>query len=252
MTIFDVIVLLFAGFLAGVMNAIAGGGTLITFPAMISTGLSPLTANASSALAVWPGHAVAAPAAWRSVRGGSRGLIVRVCVALVGGTVGASLLLLTGERLFAVLVPWLLLTATLLFAFGPQLQKLSSSRSNSSALSPMVLTLEFAASIYGGYFGAGLGILLMAMLIILEQQDLRAANALKNLLASIVTSIAVVIFIVTGAVSWQHATPALVGALIGGVFGARIAERVPTKALRAAIIGFGFVLTTHFMIQGYW
>lgn len=246
------LILLVAGFIAGIVNAVAGGGTFFTFPALMSAGLPPVVANASSALAVWPGHAAAVPASWRNLASARRGLLARCAVALAGGLVGAALLLLTDDRLFTSLVPWLLLLATLLFAAGPRLREWTPPPRSGPVRSPRLgLAVEFLVSIYGGYFGAGLGILLMVTLALVGRDDLREANALKNLLGSVVTSIAVVTFVAAGAISWPHALPTFAGAVLGGIVGARAAQRVPAAWLRFAVVVVGAALTLHFMVRVY-
>ncbi len=246
------LLLVSAGFIAGMINAIAGGGTFFTFPALLSVGLPPVIANATSALAVWPGHAAAVPVAWRTLASVGRGLPIRCALALTGGLVGAGLLLLTADRVFTALVPWLMLLATLLFAAGPKLRMwLPPLRRGGGRLAPLGLVMEFVVSVYGGYFGAGLGVLLIATLSLSGYEDLREANALKNLLASIVSSVAVLTFVLAGAISWPHALPALGGAIIGGALGARAAQRVPATWLRLGVIAFGAALTLHFMARVY-
>lgn len=248
------LILLFgAGLLAGLVNAVAGGGTFFTFPALVSVGLPPVIANATSALAVWPGHAAAVPAAWASLSPARAGLPLRCGVALAGGLAGSALLLATDDRLFTALVPWLLFVATALFAAGPRLRRwvpaLASGPGGRAA--PAALAVELAVAVYGGYFGAGLGVLLMATLALVGHDDVREAAALKNLLASVVTSIAVVLFVVAGAISWPHALPALAGAVLGGVLGARLAQRLPAIWLRRAVVAVGAALTVVFMVRAY-
>jgi hypothetical protein len=166
---------------------------------------------------------------------------------------GAWLLLLTGDRIFAVLVPWLLLCATMLFALGPRLRAFmpQARGGEGRGLAPLGLCVEFAFAVYGGYFGAGLGVLLMACLALLGHDDLREANALKNLLASVVTSIAVVAFIAAGVIAWSQTLCVLAGAVVGGVIGARVAQRLSPIWLRRSVITVGSILTLHFMWRAY-
>ncbi len=254
MTLSEAALLLFAGLAAGGVNAIAGGGTFFTFPAMLAIGLPPVMANASSAVAVWPGHAMAIPAYWQRLRQIPGSLALRCLIALLGGLAGAALLLLTGDRLFAGLVPWLLLFATLLFAFGARLRQWLPRRAPIAAgkRSPAAYFSEFLFTIYGGYFGAGLGVLLLASLSLLGHDDLQEANALKNLLATVVTSIAVVAFAVAGAVHWPATLITLAGAVAGGYLGARLIQRISAVWLRRGVIAFGSVLTLFFFYQLYW
>ncbi len=241
------LVLIGAGILGGGANAIAGGGTFFTFPAMIATGLDPLTANASNAVAIYPGHAAAVPAYRRELRALGPRLLTRGLVAGAGGLIGAGLLIATGEAIFTSLVPWLLLLATLIFWASGQLYRLTkAARIDSPA---MVLAIQFVFSVYGGYFGAGLGVLLMAALTLIGVSDVQSANAQKNFLATVITTISVGIFIAAGVVAWPATLAVLVGATIGGYFGARLARRIPGKALRLCIVAFGFFLSAYYFFK---
>lgn len=241
----SILIFLFgAGILGGGVNAIAGGGTFFTFPAMIAAGLDPLTANASNAVAIYPGHAAAVPAYREELRAAGRPLILRSAIVALGGLIGAGLLLRTGSVAFAGLVPWLVLAATLLFAFGPALAALSAKiRSESRWLTGGV---EFLFAVYGGYFGAGLGVLLMAALTIIGIRDVQMGNAQKNWLATIVTTISVSVFAIAGAVAWPQTLAVLSGAVIGGYGGARMARRIPAAALRIVVICVGLGLSGYY------
>jgi len=236
--------LFLAGIVGGAVNAVAGGGTFFTFPAMILSGLDPLTANASNAVAIYPGHAAAVPAYRKELRAAGRPLIVRSAIVATGGLLGAGLLLQTGSVAFEGLVPWLLLSATLLFAFGPLLASISARHRLESRWATGCV--EFLFAIYGGYFGAGLGILLMAALTIIGIRDVQLANAQKNWLATIITTISVAVFSIAGAVAWPQTIAVLLGALIGGYFGARLARRIPADALRVVVILVGLVLSGYY------
>lgn len=239
-----------AGLLAGGANAIAGGGTFFSFPMFMAAGLPPVVANASNAVAVWPGHALATIGYRRELLGLKGGLLVASAVAAIGGAVGAWLLARIGNASFLELVPWLLLAATLLFALGP-------------ALNRWIRTVEvtslgiggqagiFVFSVYGGFFGAGLGIMLMAGLMILGVQDPQRNNALKNMLATVVTSIGVVVLALTGLVAWPHTACALAGAVAGGVGGTKVARHIPVSWLRAAVISVGLMLSAHYFFKLY-
>ncbi|SDU43129.1 sulfite exporter TauE/SafE family protein [Stappia sp. ES.058] len=242
-----IIVFLFlAGIIGGGVNAIAGGGTFFTFPALIAAGLDPLTANASNAVAIYPGHAAAVPAYKEELKAAGRPLILRSAIVALGGLLGAGLLLQTGSVAFEGLVPWLLLAATLLFAFGPALAS-ASARLQSGSLW-LTSGVEFLFAVYGGYFGAGLGVLLMAALTIIGVRDIQMANAQKNWLATIITSISVLVFAIAGAVAWLQASAVLFGALIGGYGGARVARRIPGGALRVVVIGVGLALSAYYFV----
>lgn len=243
--------LLLAGLMAGAVNAIAGGGVLFTFPAFLAVGVPPVAASASSAVAVWPGHAAALPAYRDRLRNMRAGLPVRCGIALLGGLAGAALLLLTGDRLFSTLVPWLLLFSTLLFAFGHRLRALLPRQSTAGARSAAALAAEFAFAVYGGYFGGGLGVLLLAALSLMGHDDLHDANALKNLLGTVISSVAVATFIMAGVVAWGPTLVTLTGAIAGGFMGARLAQRVSATWLRRGVVGIGAVLTIRFFWSAY-
>jgi|SRR5690606_19315712 len=240
--------LLGTGLVAGLCNALAGGGTFFTFPAFLGAGLPPVVANASNAIAVWPGHAFAAfgyRAELSAFRGRLRGAI---CAALAGGVCGALLLVVIENDTFERLIPLLLLAATLLFAAGDRLNRRLAARSRGAgdAAGALELACLFAFSLYGGFFGAGLGVILMAGLLMLGVADLELNNALKNLLGAAITSVAVVVFAVSGLVSWPHTLLGLAGAAAGGLIGARVARHLSPRWLRRIVIGVGLSLSVHY------
>ena len=249
-----IIALLFgAGVLGGVANAIAGGATLITFPAMLAAGLPPITANASNAVAVTPGHLIAAIADRGKLPPFGMRFLALTVVATGGGAIGAVLLLLTPGQVFLVLVPALIGLATLLFALAPRIQgKLASRRTGASEGTPPIASAGFAlASVYGGYFGAGLGVMMMAILSIITPHELRSVNAMKNLLSTAVGVATVAIFIGSGAVSWPETLVMLAGAVAGGFAGGRLVQVLPAKWVRAAVIAIGAVITIVYAAR-YW
>lgn len=240
----DLFLLATAGVFGGAVNAIAGGGTFFTFPALIASGLDPLTANASNAVAIYPGHAAAVPAYRAELRQSADGLTRRCLIAAAGGLAGASLLLWAGNAVFTGLVPWLLLAATLLFAGGPAIGRLAE---RMKVTSPVVRdAIEFLFAVYGGYFGAGLGVLLMAALTIVGVRDVQIANAQKNLLATLITTISVAIFIAAGIVAWPQTLVVLAGAIVGGYCGARLARYIPARWLRFVVIATGLALSVYY------
>jgi uncharacterized membrane protein YfcA len=241
-----------AGIAGGVANAIAGGATLITFPAMLAVGLPPVIANASNAVAVTPGHLVAAISdraklpPWRST-------IIPLIGSVIGGVAGAVLLLWTSERVFLLLVPALIASATLIFAFARPLQNAIRSvfgepKTDEAPTRPLWLGL---VSVYGGYFGAGLGIMLMAVLSITGREQLRTANALKNLFSTGVSLATLIIFWAQGVISWPHTLVMLAGAVIGGFTGGQLIRVLPPKAVRAIIITVGTGMTALYAWR-YW
>lgn len=247
------LLLLAAGGAGGVINALAGGATLITFPAMLAAGLPAVIANASNAVAISPGHLIAALADRGKLPPPTRRTISFVAVSTVAGAVGAGVLLLLPERLFVLPVPALIAFATLLFAFAPQIQAWTVRHQKAAALpstgaSSAVLGL---ACVYGGFFGAGLGVILTAVLSITEPNDIRAVKALKNLLATCVSLAATLIFIVQGAVRWPETSVMLLGAMIGGYAGGHLIRILPARIVRQFVIAAGALMTVIYAAR-YW
>ncbi len=230
------------GLLSGGINAVVGGGTFFSFPVLLAFGLPPVIANATSTVALWPASAMAARAYLPELKRVREVLLLRAVVAFVGGTVGAFLLLASGNALFFSLVPWLLAGATLLFAFAKPLvrQVAKFSRRANAAL---MLGLQFLFAIYGGYFGAGVGILFMAALALGGESNAQIANAQKNLLATCINGAAVAIFVARSAVNWPVAIAVMAGAIVGGYCGARAARSIPADWLRVIVIIVGCVLS---------
>jgi uncharacterized membrane protein YfcA len=239
-----------AAALGAMMNAVAGGGTLITFPALVALGVPPITANATSTVALWPGT-IASMWGYRRELGGARRWALAFAVpSFAGGIVGALLLLQTPEKRFAAIVPWLILGATTLFIAQRPLMKLlaqhgSVRRAISGAdghlLPPSAsfLIYQFAVSIYGGYFGAGAGILMLAALGLMGLTNIHQMNGLKNWGGGVMNLVAVVIFTLSGVVNWPIAAAMAVGAGIGGIGGSLLAQRVGQTWVRRAIVTIG-------------
>lgn len=243
----NIVILVGAGFVGGIMNALAGGATLLTFPAMLLTGLPPVVATASNALAVTPGHTMAAIAD-RAMVPRDRSVVVGLVLATTGGLAGAVLLLSTSERFFTLLVPLLIAAATILFALGPRLQKLTASHSHTSGARSVWL---LPVSTYGGYFGAGLGVMLLALLTLTGKEPLRTLNALKNLYATVAALAGVVIFTLSGTIDWPSTLVMLVGALAGGFAGGKLIGVLPAHVVRGAIVALGTVMTIAYAWR-YW
>ncbi|MCJ2122220.1 sulfite exporter TauE/SafE family protein [Methylobacterium sp. J-077] len=240
-----------AGVAGGVINAVAGGATLITFPAMLQVGLPPVIANASNAVAILPGHLIAAiadPGRWPPLN--SR-LAWLAAASLFGGMSGALLLLWLPESLFTVPVPALIAFATLLFAFAPTIQARQTKRGLRPIAALTGPAMIGAASIYGGFFGAGLGVILTALLSIIVSQDIRTVKVLKNLLATIVGVSSTVIFIAQGVISWPQTFIMLLGALVGGFMGGYLIKILPTEYVRRVVIVAGCLMSITYGIK-YW
>lgn len=238
-----------AAFLGGALNALAGGGTFLTFPALtVFAGLPPIAANATSAVSALPGYLGSVAGSHRdlaSVHG--VGVRTLVATAAVGGSVGAGLLLLTPAPLFRGLIPWLLLAATALFALGP---RLTTARHETTPVGKVaVLSPLLAVSIYGGYFNGGLGILLLAAFGLLGLSSLPTMSALKNLMSAVLASFSVVIFAAGGIVAWREAAVMAVASLAGGYVGARVTRRLPRIVLRVVVVGTGLTMTVLFFLR---
>jgi uncharacterized protein len=229
-----------AGLAGGVANAMAGGATLITFPAMLASGLPPIVANASNAVAVTPGHVVAALADRARLPRLDRALVLGLAASLLGGALGAFLLLATPERLFTLLVPALIGIATLVFALGRNIRSGVVDGARSDGLRSALLV---PMSVYGGYFGGGSGVMYLAVLVVTGREDVRQANVLKNLLASVVSAVTIAIFVMQGIVSWPETTVMLVGAMLGGFLGGRLIAVLNPTTVRAIVVSVGTVIT---------
>ena len=255
MSAFDIALLIAAGLFGGAGNALAGGGTFFTFPAMLETGLSAVVANASNAVALYPGRFPSVYAGKRELLQMRSRLARAVIIAAVGSLAGAWLLLVTKERVFASLIPWLLLFATLLFALGGRLvvamQRLKPKRGGRGVGVVLGLVFEAAVAVYGGYFGAGAAFMAMAGNAMMGISDVRQNVALKNLVITVMTTVSVVTFVVAGAVAWHETLAMMAGALPGGYFGARLAQRLDPVKLRGFILAVGAALTVYYFVKVY-
>ncbi len=235
---------------AGVLNAIAGGGTFLTFPALVWAGVPPIAANATSALAVCPGYLGSAAGFRQELAALPRALLLReVGLSALGGVAGALLLLVTPAKVFAGVVPWLLLFATALFAAGPWLARWAGQTQDEvhgSGLARWRHLGLLAVAVYGGYFNGGLGILLMALYLLCGEQRLNTVNALKNLNSFVLSVVSVIAFAIGGAIVWPQGLLMAVFATIGGFAGARLAKRLPVRVVRAIVIVTGLVMSALF------
>jgi hypothetical protein len=230
------------------LNSVAGGGSFLSFPALIFAGVPPISANATNNAALWVGTIGSARGYREDVRE-YRSLLRPVLIASAAGSlIGASLLLLTPQALFVHLIPWLLLFATMLFAVSPLL-KHRPNREPGHA--PWQIVAQFAVAIYGGYFGAGMGIMMLAVLAFSGLPNLNAQNAIKNVLAVVINGVAVVPFVIARIVDWRFAVPMAVLALAGGYFGARLFRKVSQPVSRAVIIVIGVGMTMVFFARSF-
>ncbi|HJV26293.1 MAG TPA: sulfite exporter TauE/SafE family protein [Aromatoleum sp.] len=252
----DMLVIGTAAAMAGAMNSVAGGGTFFSFPALLAIGVPPVIANASNAVALWPASLSSAWAYRHELARFSKGLPALSAVALIGGIAGGLLLLSTKDATFSKLIPWLLLIATAMFAGSGRISALLNrlrqrAEEGPSHASAGGLLFQLAVSVYGGFFGAGMGIVMIAALAIQGHRDIHDINALKNWLSAIIYSVAVVTFVIAGAVSWPHTLVMIATAAIGGYWGAVGARKVPAVWLRRFIIAVGSVLTTYYFCKTY-
>jgi uncharacterized membrane protein YfcA len=251
MTIGQALILFFAAVLGSTLNSVAGGGTFITFPTLIFTGIPSINANATSAVALWPGSVASARAYATSLKISRRLLALLIAVSVAGGLVGAFVLLRTPQATFQRLIPYLLLVATVLFAFGPYItawvRKHTSSLGAPQWVSAVgVALLQFVVAAYGGFFGGGMSILILSGLSLLNLGTIHTMNAVKNLLAVFVNGAAVIYFVIRGAVFWPQALVMVVGAIVGGYGAGVYAQRLDPKLVRWFVIITGCVLIVYF------
>lgn len=249
MDITQILVLVVIGIGGGAWNAVAGGASLLTFPALMAAGLPPVVANATNFLGLLPSNAAALPAYREELRGLGRELRPLILVSGAGAIVGSLLLVVSDPQTFVALIPALIFTATLLFAFGDKVRALLLSSASAKTSRGIVYTSLFVASIYGGYFGAGLGFILLAVAQILGHDDFHVANSIKNLLATTFTILSIAVFGLGGLIDWTAAVAMMVGATVGGYLGGRYAKRVNQKLLRATVIMFGLVLSVVYLLR---
>ncbi len=242
--------LLLSASAAGVINTLAGGGTLLTFPSLRAAGLSEVVANSTSTVALVPGSVAGAWGFRRELRGTGPWLALLIGPSLLGGLGGSLLLTRLPNHYFAALVPWLLLTASLLFLAQPYLTRALPARTADSLPSPWlcgaVVVFQFFVAVYGGYFGAGIGILMLTSLGLMGLGDIHRMNAVKTLLASFINGVSVVVFVVEGTVEWRYALPMAVGAIAGGYAGAHLGRALPRVAVRWFVILLGLGLSAYY------
>jgi len=243
------LLLVVAAFGAGVLNAVAGGGSFLTFPALVFTGVPPIVANATSALAVSPGYAGSTLGFKTELQALPRRRLQReMGISALGGVLGALLLLVTPASVFVGLVPALLLFATLLFAIGPSLAARSAQGAETRD-NPWREPGLLAVAIYGGYFNGGLGILLMALYTLTGEARIHTVNALKNLNSLVLSLLSVVAFVLAGAIAWPQGLAMMVAATLGGFWGARWSKRVPVVWVRRGVIATGLVMSAVFFAR---
>ncbi len=237
-----------AGVIAGAINAIAGGGTLISFPTLLWIGRDPIMANATNTVAIWPGSLAGAYGFRRELATARRWLLLLILPSLAGGALGGWMLLRTPTSTFERIVPLLILGATILLALQEIITKrlgiLAHAHENPTrGWVAFVFVFQFLVGLYGGYFGAGMGILMLAALGLIGLTDMHQMNGLKNVLAVCINGIAAIYFALSGAVVWRDVLVLALGTIVGGFLGARIAHRFGRTFVRRAVVAIGIVMT---------
>lgn len=241
----DAALLFFAGLVGGILNAVAGGGTFVTFPALVFTGVPPVAANATSTVAALPGYLASAIAFRGDIRRIREAPMRRLTLwTMIGGAIGSGLLLVSSNKAFSILVPFLLLAATLIFVFSAEVRRLASRWR--SVVKPFGLGVLVPVAVYGGYFNGGLGIVILAMCAMWGMTDLHAMNGLKCWLSFALAVVAVAVFAAGGAVAWGPAAVMAAGTIVGGYAGAPLARLIPLAVLRRLIAAIGFGMTAIF------
>lgn len=249
----DLLLAAAAALVAGAINALAGGGTLVTFPALLALGVPAVVANVTNTVALCPGYVGGTLAQKADLRGQGPRLRRLLPAAALGGVLGGWLLLESGEKLFRGLVPWLILLASLLLAgqgrvrawLGRRLGHGGDERLERATWLPVGL-----AAVYGGYFGAGLSVIVLAALGLSARESLTRLNAAKQAIALVVNAAAAVFFLFSGQVAWSFAAVMAVGALVGGALGGRLAGRLPPTALRWTVVGLGLAVAAVYFARG--
>ncbi|MBI2678103.1 MAG: sulfite exporter TauE/SafE family protein [Candidatus Koribacter versatilis] len=250
------ILLFFAAVVAGVINSVAGGGGFVAFPALVFAGIPPINANATNTVALWPGTVAASGAYRRELRHKTQWLAMLplFAVSLFGAVLGAILLLKTPQPTFMRIIPWLLLGATTLFIFGGRISSYIRARmqqhQRADALHLAGITvLQLITSVYIGYFGAGAGMIMLALFALMGMENIHNMNAFKTVVASLANGVAVITFIVAGAVAWPQAVVMIAGAAIGGYGGAYFAQKLDPVAVRRVVIAIGLAMTAYFFVH---
>jgi uncharacterized protein len=254
LTLQTILFLFFAGVLGGALNSVAGGGSFVAFPALLWTGVPPIPANATNTIALWTGAAASGGAYRKRLDVARRVMAPLLTASLLGGLAGALLLLKTPAHTFMRVLPWLTLGATLLFAFGKKIAGGRRSVIEHETTTRALLFATFfqlAVGVYGGYFGGGMGIVMLAMLAALGMTDIHAMNALKSVMGFVINGVAVVTFIVARAVDWKHGTMMILGAIAGGYLGAHYAMKTPQAWVRNFVVLVGAGMTVYFFWKSY-
>ncbi len=236
---------------AGVLNAVAGGGSFLTFPTLLFVGIPSIRANATNTIALWPGVVAGIGAYLKEVRSQVSRLIPMGIISMLGGGIGAWLLLHIQETTFSHMIPYLMLIATAIFASSGVINGWLRSQNKPALAGSLwaILIFQFLIAIYGGFFGGGIGIMMLALLSVSGFENMNRMNAVKLTLNALINGVAVIMFIAAGAVEWAAAVVMIVGAILGGYGGARLAQRVDQKWVRRFVVGVGTLLTVYFFFK---
>jgi uncharacterized membrane protein YfcA len=248
------IILFLAALVAGAINSVAGGGSFISFPALLFIGMPPVNANATNTVALWPGQPASVGAYRGEFKNLSRAIVIPLVITgVIGGLLGAWVLLKTPQTTFMRLVPWLILVATVIFMLSGRITRWVRQRSEHSGHSEFAtgrgVLLQLFIAFYIGYFGAGAGILILAVLALLGMDQIHTMNALKALLTTVSNGVAAVLFAFSHAVYWPEAILMIVASMLGGYFGAYFAQKTKPENVRAMVIVIGFALTVYFFAR---
>jgi uncharacterized membrane protein YfcA len=238
-----------AAAIGGAINSVAGGGSFVAFPALLFAGVPAVPANATNTIALWPGSVASAVAYRRELGEVRRELVPLGFASLIGGVVGSILLLRTSDHTFVLLIPWLLLFATVLFSFGGAVTRKLTGGAQASL--GVAVGSQLFISLYGGYFGGGMGIMMLAVLSLLGMKDIHRMNSLKAVLGTLVNGVAVVAFVIAGAVAWAPGGVMIVGGIAGGYAGAAVARQVDPKIVRRIVLAVAWTMTGYFFLRTY-
>lgn len=244
----QLVFLVLAGLVAGAVNAVAGGGSLLVFPALLAVGLNPLAANVTNSVAQWPGYVGIVAGNRRELRGQRRRIVTTSIAAALGSVVGCILLLTLPASVFDAVVPVLVIAASVLMALGPRIKRWIGTPEEGARDRVWLLPVMFLAGIYGGYFGGALGVILISTLSLLAHDRLVRLNALKGVLSLVAASVTVVIFALRAPVDWLAVAVLAPTTLIGGYVGARVARRLPENVLRWCVVVLGLAVGVYLLL----
>ena len=253
----ELVILCVAAVLAGAVNSVAGGGTLLTFPALAwvlgPSATAAVAANATSTIALFPGSLAAMWGYRRELSGSKKMITLLILPSLIGGMLGTWLVVTQPAKVFQTLVPWLILVATVLFLLQPTITKWTGigqpHEQPSTSTRFGIVALQFLIAVYGGYFGAGIGILMLSALALMGLSDIHRMNALKTLLASGINGMSVVVFFWSGQVNWTLAVPMILSAIVGGFAGASVARRLDKNVVRYTVVMIGLLLSMYYFLK---